>query len=81
MHGTYTETVVRYILQQPGCAEENHEKHAQVVGLWADIWMWEFSEYAAAGRSVGRRHIGYCAQCYQDNETEGKIDAECMRYW
>jgi hypothetical protein len=25
-HGTYINPVVRYILQQPGCAEENHKK-------------------------------------------------------
>jgi len=28
MHGACIKTVVRYFLQQPGCAEENHEKPA-----------------------------------------------------
>jgi hypothetical protein len=35
MHGTCIKTVERYILQQPGCDEANHEKPTYVVGLWA----------------------------------------------
>jgi len=80
MHGTCIKTVERYILQQPGCDEDTHEKPAYVVGLWADIRTREFPEYEAIRRSVEQRSISYCAQCYDDDETEDKMGAECSRH-